>query len=165
MAAPRLSPTSYVVLGLVELIGPATPYELKRHGQAGVFVFWSIPHTNLYGECSRLRDAGLLAEEREESGRRRRTFSLTPSGREALDGWRGTPSTDVFEVRDEGLAKLYFGADRRALAAAQRESHTLRLQFLRAVHEGVEMPPGMQGALEAGIALEEAFVAFWERLA
>ena len=68
----RLGPVSYLVLGIVALRGPSTPYDLKRFVQLSIGHFWPFPHTQLYAEPARLADAGLLEEMREESGRRRR---------------------------------------------------------------------------------------------
>ena len=77
MSSVRLTPTSYVVLGLIEACQPATPYELKQVAQQSIVNFWSLPHTQLYSECSRLAKEGLLDEQRENSGRRRRVYQLT----------------------------------------------------------------------------------------
>src|SRR6478672_8166237 len=60
MPTPRLSETSYAVMGMLDLFEPATPYQLKQIAQVSIFHFWSIPHTQLYTECSRLAEAGLL---------------------------------------------------------------------------------------------------------
>ena len=76
-----------------------------------VFHFWAIPHTQLYTECARLAEAGLLDEHREESGRRRRVYRLTAEGRTALEEWRADPDADLYELRDPGLLKLFCGAD------------------------------------------------------
>ena len=76
MSTPRLSETSYAVLGLLEQCGPSTPYQLKQIAQESIFHFWSIPHTQLYTECARLAQAGLLEEEQEQHGRRRRVLFL-----------------------------------------------------------------------------------------
>src|SRR4051794_8953291 len=116
MSTVRLSHTSYVVLGLVEAIGTATPYDLKLAAAAGVGHFWSLPHTQLYSEPARLAEAAYLDEEREPAGRRRRLYSLTSRGRDALAEWRSTPTADVYEIRDAGLLQLFFGADPAGLA-------------------------------------------------
>src|ERR1700722_18055237 len=90
--APRLTETSYIVLGLLEQGEPATPYDLKRIAQVSTNNFWTVPHTQLYTECARLAAEGLLDERREESGRRRRVYRLTAAGREALEAWRNEPA-------------------------------------------------------------------------
>src|SRR5258706_3942480 len=87
MATARLSPTSYVVLGLIEEMQPATPYDLKQAASLAVTQFWSLPHTQLYSECGRLAEADYLSERREESGRRRRIYRLTKAGSDALERW------------------------------------------------------------------------------
>ena len=53
-ATPQLTPTSYLVLGLVAREGPSTPYDLKRHVAATIGHFWSFPHALLYKEPPRL---------------------------------------------------------------------------------------------------------------
>ena len=161
MTGPTLTPTSFVVLGLIELLGPSTPYDLKRFGQGGLFFIWSVPHTQLYSACSRLSGSGHLAERREATGRRRRVFELTDAGRAALDAWRAEPTIDVLEYRDEGLIKLYFGAEPGALARAQAELHAQRAAFLRNLHEGQVLPDGVRSVFEAGVTLEEESARLW----
>jgi PadR family transcriptional regulator, regulatory protein AphA len=157
----RLSDTSYAVLGLVELLEPATPYQLKRAAQVSILHFWSIPHTQIYTECARLADAGLLNERREQVGRRRRVYRLTAAGREALDEWRADPETDVYELRDPGLLKLFCGTDPETLAAAQLEHHQRRLRTYETLASEAGLTDGMRLALEAGIGHEREYVRFW----
>jgi PadR family transcriptional regulator, regulatory protein AphA len=68
----RLTPASYIVLGLLNQAGEATPYDLKRMVAASIGNFWSLQHAQLYTEPERLAAAGLLTEKREEGGRRRK---------------------------------------------------------------------------------------------
>src|SRR4051794_28090088 len=133
---PRLSPTSYVVLGLIASLGPSTSYELKRAVQRSIGEFWSFPHSQLYAEPARLAEGGLLEEEREQGGRRRRTYRLTESGREALARWLGEPTNEAREVRDLALLKLFFAdqgttGDVGRLAAEQADVHRGRLARFR----------------------------------
>lgn len=165
VSSTRLSETSYVVLGLLEQCGPATPYDLKSLAQVSVFNFWSVPHTQLYTECARLAEEGLLAERRESEGRRRRFYSLTAAGRAALDSWRSLPTEQLYELRDPGLLKLFFGADPSSLAGTQLEAHTRRLKhYEQLLAAAAEMPSGMRLALESGIGHEREFIRFWKRL-
>lgn len=162
----RLTPTSYVVLGLIEAMEPATPYDLKLAAQQGVANFWALPHTQLYSECGRLAVAGLLDEERESGGRRRRIYRLTGAGQEALDSWRADTSPTHWELRDAGVLKLFFGADPVELAKRQLEVHHERLGEYESLREVVrEMPRGMRLALECGIGHEREYVRFWEDVA
>jgi len=160
-----LSETSYLVLGLLELLEPATPYELKRFAALSTANFWSLPHTQLYTECPRLAAAGLLRERREQSGRRRRTYTLTRRGREELDAWRNTPTGELYELRDEGMLKLFLGGDVVALADSQLEAHTRRLRVFQELHASAkELPAGQRLALEGGIGHEREFIRFWKRV-
>jgi DNA-binding PadR family transcriptional regulator len=159
----RLSHTSYVVLGLLDQLGTASPYDLKRAAAAGVGQFWSLPHTQLYSEPARLAEAGYLDERRETEGRRRRLYKLTARGRTALGEWRATPTDELYEIRDAGLLRLYFGADPAALAATQLEAHRENLRSLEALHAQVtpEVPEGVRLAIEAGIGHAREYVRFW----
>src|SRR5436853_5892065 len=123
----RLTPTSYAVLGLVAQMGEATPYALKQAVAAGLGNFWSFNHAQLYSEPGRLAAAGLLDEEVETTGRRRKTYRLTAEGRAALDVWLAEPEAEFTELRDRGLLKLFLGADPKALAPAQLELHEAKL--------------------------------------
>ena len=167
MAEPRLTPTSYVVLGLIEAMQPASPYDLKRAVAMGVGQFWSLPHTQLYSECERLAKAGLLSERREQSGRRRRLYRLTKAGEEELDRWRSEPTGELYELRDAGLLKLFFGADPKRLAPPQLEAHAERLreyeELLQRCRE-MRAPAGTIHAIECGIGHEREYVRFWKRL-
>lgn len=162
-----LTPTSYIVLGLLELAGTATPYELKKLVAASVGFFWSVQHAQLYTEPDRLTEAGLLSVERERGGRRRKRYTLTDAGREALAQWREKPSDALIELRDPGLLQLFFGADPGRLARRQLAAHQARLAEYEAMLEagGDEAPAGPRLALEAGIGHEREYVRFWSRLA
>jgi DNA-binding PadR family transcriptional regulator len=167
MGETRLTPTSYVVLGVIEQIQPATPYDLKQATAGSVSEFWSLPHTQLYSESKRLAEAGYLSEQRERSGRRRRLYRLTRQGGDALKRWRAQPTADLYELRDAGLLRLYFGADPAELAAAQVEAHTAKLhQFeeQRRECERMKAPDGVRLAIEAGIGHEREYVRFWSKL-
>ena len=127
----RLGPVSYLVLGIIAMRGPSTPYDLKRMVQLSVGNFWPFPHTQLYDEPKRLAEAGLLEETREETGRRRRHYAITDAGRRRLAEWLTEPVSTPTEYRDLGLLKLFFAelaepGDVLALAheqaAAQRAS-------------------------------------------
>lgn len=165
MSNPRLTETSYIVLGLLEQIEPATPYDLKQLAQVSIFNFWSVPHTQLYTECERLTKAGLLDERRENSGRRRRFYELTTPGRQALAEWRRQPTEELYEVRDPGTLKLSLGAEPEALAAVQLAAHRRKLEEFDEIERKVgDMSRGMRLALELGISSERVMVRFWSRL-
>jgi PadR family transcriptional regulator, regulatory protein AphA len=160
----NLTPTSYVVLGLIELSGEATPYELKQAVRASLANFWPIQHAQLYSEPERLAAAGYLNERRERSGRRRRRYSLTERGRDALAEWRRSPTERLSELRDPALLKLFFGADPAALAQTRLVAHRAKLaeyERLKQRDPG-DGPRGPWLALESGIGHEREWIRFWE---
>ena len=162
----RLTETSYIVLGLLESLAPATPYDLKQAAAVSTFNFYRVPHTQLYTECARLAAAGLLSEEQEEGGRRRRVYELTGAGRDALSAWRSRPAETPYELRDTGILKLFFGADPAMLAQGQLGTHRAQLAAYEALRE--ELSGGPEAwllALESGIGHEREFVRFWTALA
>jgi PadR family transcriptional regulator AphA len=161
-----LTPTSIIVLGLLELGGDATSYDLKTRVAGSIGNFWSVPHSALYAEPRRLLEAGLVSERREEGGRRRRVFSITDAGRRALEQWRADPVAGRTELRDPALLKLFFGADPAALAVEQLELHRAKLadyEQIRALDDG-SGPRGPFLALEAGLGHQREWIAYWEAL-
>jgi DNA-binding PadR family transcriptional regulator len=153
------------VLGLVSLAGEATPYDLKQMVARSVGNFWSIPHSQLYAEPTRLAEAGYLDERRESGGRRRKHYSLTERGRAALEQWTTSGPAESWELRDPGLLKLFFGADPAALAREQLEIHRRRLAEYEEMLDGAEpAASGPRLALEAGIGHEREYVRFWSRI-
>lgn len=163
----KLTPPSYIVLGLLAAAGEATPYDLKNMVAGSVGHFWTVAHAQVYSEAARLAERGLLSEERESGGRRRRFFKLTSEGRRALQDWLDAPTGELFELRDLGLLKLYFGADPVSFAEIRLPIHERKL----AEHEerirvfGDEIPDGVRLAIEAGIGHEREWVRYWSALA
>jgi DNA-binding PadR family transcriptional regulator len=169
----KLSPTSYVVLGLVASAGRSTPYDLKRLLARSVGHFWSFPHAQLYAEPARLAAAGLLTEEREEGGRNRRYYTITPAGREAVQAWLQAPTAALGEIRDPGLLKLFFAglgsrADLAALAEAQLGAHRAQLATYERLAAELEHLPGNDlriAPLQMGLRFERTAVEFWADVA
>ena len=164
----QLTQTSYVVLGLLAHAGEATPYDLKQIVAATVGGFFSIPHSQVYAEPERLAGAGYLRERREETGRRRKHYTVTEKGRKALNAWLATPTEELYELRDPGLLKLAFGGDPQALAAAQLASHEARLEELRRLARTLEAagaPEEQRLVAEAGIGHSREYVRFWKKVA
>jgi DNA-binding PadR family transcriptional regulator len=164
----NLTPTSYIVLGMVSVAGEATPYELKQMVAATVGNFFRVPHSQIYSEPERLAAAGYLHEEREQGGRRRKRYSLTSRGRGALAEWVAAPTDELYELRDPGLLKLGFGTDPKKLAVVQLAAHKRRLAELESIRNQMKVsgaPDNQRLVLEAGIGHEREYVRFWSRLA
>jgi PadR family transcriptional regulator, regulatory protein AphA len=163
----RLTPTSYIVLGLLQWAGEATPYRLKQLVAGSVGYFWTLQHAQLYTEPERLARGGYVTETREQTGRRRKLYAITAKGKRALDDWRTEPTGALAELREPATLKLFFGADPAQLAAAQIDANRARLAEYEAIRDRMpeDVPPGPRMALELGIRLERESIAFWEELA
>jgi PadR family transcriptional regulator AphA len=181
LSTHQLSPTSYLVLGLLAREGPSTPYELKGHVAATLGHFWSFPHALLYAEPPRLVNLGLATETKEQHGRRRRTFTITKAGGAAVREWLERPAGESTELRDPGLLQLFFGdlasaASRLRLAEQQLAIHRAKLaayqedlRFERQVTgsaRGQRTVEHWRGeTLPMGIIYESGAVAFWTDVA
>jgi PadR family transcriptional regulator, regulatory protein AphA len=126
----RLTGTSFAVLSLLQMLGEATPYDLKQALESSIENFWPVPHTTFYAEPERLAKAGLLSEQREQQGRRRRVYALTDSGRQALYEWRDSPEMAPPQLRDEGVLKLFAGGDPQHYLRARADFYRAKLQEL-----------------------------------
>ena len=183
MSSTNLTPTSYLVLGLLAREGPSSPYDLKRRVAATLGHVWTFPHTLLYTEPSRLADLGLVTERRERHGRRRRLFTITDSGLAALRAWLARPSSEPTELRDLGLLQLFFSdlgspEDHTRIAAQELALHRARLAEYEEDHRLEGGASGGEGlrqldrtaerwrgeTLKMGILYEKAAVAFWEEV-
>jgi len=126
----RLSGTSYAVLSLLELSGPATPYDLKQALEKSIENFWPVPHTTFYAEPERLARGGFLSVRQEPGGRRRKLYELTERGHQALRQWTRSPEVAAPQLRDEGVLKVFAGADPLPIMRRRAEWHRAKLAEL-----------------------------------
>ena len=159
----RLSTTSYAVLGLVRVFGPCTPYDLKQALEKSVANFWPIPHTTFYAEPDRLAKAGFLAVDREEGGRRRKTYSLTDAGEQAIAAWVAEPTAAPPLLHDELVLKLFMGARPQPLLEERLAWQRGKLAELEAYLEVVE-DDAVRASLVAGVEYNRAQIAMFERV-
>ncbi|HUB73287.1 MAG TPA: PadR family transcriptional regulator [Solirubrobacteraceae bacterium] len=157
----KLTSTSYAVLSLLDVLGEATPYDLKQALEASVENFWPVPHTTFYEEPQRLARAGYLSVRQEPGGRRRKRYSLTPAGRGALRGWADSPEVAPPQLRDEAMLKIFAGADPRPILERRATWTRAKLAelegYLQALQAGQDGPRedkwrGAEATLIAGIA-------------
>ncbi len=173
MSTPRLSYTSYLVLGLVAGLGTVTPYELKQMVNLSIGNFWSFPHSQLYSEPDRLTGLGLLEVEQEEAGRHRKLYTITEDGRAALQSWLRDPDTSRAEIREPGLLQLFFGAlaneaDMTRVAQARVKLYEQELERYAEIEKNIAGHPDMHypyATLRLGITYTRASLAFWSELA
>jgi len=103
-----LSPTARVILGLLAF-APRTGYDIKQVTDVSTRFFWGASYGQIYPELRRLEAAGLVRSSDAPRGAlRRRVYRLTADGERALRSWLTRPE-EIFDYRDEGLLKLFFG--------------------------------------------------------
>ena len=117
----RLTTTSYALLALLEQLGESTSYDIKQALDKSIENFWPVPHTTAYEEPARLAEGGYLSVRQESGGRRRKSYSLTEEGREALRSWADEPSAAAPQLRDEFVLKVFAGADPEALVEERQQ--------------------------------------------
>jgi DNA-binding PadR family transcriptional regulator len=165
----ELSSTAYVILGLLRM-GPRTGYEIKAAVDRSTRFFWAASYGQIYPELKRLAELGLVEARPDDSGKRKRTVHrLTPAGRAELRRWLERPA-ETFELRDEGLLKLFFadalpaGAALEALEA-KRDRHTDVVTRLREIEPEVAQDPAefCHLVLRFGIEMNEWIAAWCER--
>jgi PadR family transcriptional regulator AphA len=173
VGSASLSPSAYVVLGLLDVYGAGTPYDLKRWLDQSVGYFWSFPRAQLYVEPQRLAELGLVEEVREVAGRRRRLFNITPAGQKTLRDWIAGGESPSGELRDPGLLKLFFAravdtASVVALARANANEHAERLTTYQNILATLRDDPAAAFAvatLRLGLRHEQIAVEFWHEIA
>lgn len=164
-----MTPTSYIVLGLLERYGPGSAYDLKGRAAEALGNFWATAHSQLYRTAEQLARDGYIEPTTESTpgGRNRIVYRLASSGRDRLEQWREQQESHLAELRDPALLKLYFGADPATLAEGQESAHRRQLaayEQRQATDTGAP-PRGPWLTLEAGIAHERVWVDYWEKLA
>ena len=162
----RLTSTSFVVLGLIDYIGPSSPYDLKQMLQRSIADFHPVPHTTFYAEPARLAAAGYLDETQDAEGRRRKQYTLTDKGRTALAEWVAEPDSEPAELRSPEMLKIFFGADPEPIAAAAIARHSALLEGFEAIRANA--PPrlvgGPRAALDTGIEYHRFWIEAWKQL-
>lgn len=164
-----LSPTARVILGLLAW-GPRTGYEIKQVTDQSTRFFWGASYGQIYPELRRLESAGLVGSREEPRGRvPRRIYRLTAAGRRAVAAWL-EESDEAYEVRDEGLLKLFFAdlmpAERRLDLIARRRAwySESEAMFRRIGDELGELDESSGAVLRYGIELMAWNAAWWADL-
>ena len=104
---PKLTTTSYVILGLLALRRWST-YELAQQMKRSIHYYWPRAESHIYEEPKKLVARGLAVASREQTGRRPRTvYAITDDGRAALRAWLTDPGKGPV-VEFEGLVKVLF---------------------------------------------------------
>jgi DNA-binding PadR family transcriptional regulator len=159
-----LTATGRVILGMIAL-GKRTGYDIKQLIDKAPRLFWAASYGQIYPELRRLQQQGLIEGRSEPTGGRSRTvYELTPTGESALQSWLRSDAEPVWELRDEGMLKLFLSdvasPERRLeVIRAMRARQERKLAQLRAIE--AEASGGDSGpylTLQLGIRVTQAYI-------
>ena len=121
-SSPRLTTSSYAILGLLAL-RPWTTYELAKQMAVSLRNFWPRAESKLYEEPKKLVAHGLAEVRTDHVGRRPRSvYEITAAGRKALRAWLDEPGA-MASLEFESLVKVFFaeqGSKAQLVATLQR---------------------------------------------
>jgi DNA-binding PadR family transcriptional regulator len=166
----ELSATAYVILGMVSR-EPRSGYEIKALVDNTTRFFWTASYGQIYPELKKLSEAGLLEGIDASRGERKRTvYAITADGEEELKDWLRQPP-ETFEMREEGLLKLFFAgvlapdevAETLRSMRAYRIELAGRLRALEPIAKEKEDPFPLM-VLQGGIEFNEWFANWCERM-
>ena len=169
----ELSPTAYVILGMVSR-EPRSGYEIKALVDDSTRFFWAASYGQIYPELKRLSEAGLIEGVDAPRGERKRTvYAITDEGVAALKAWLHEPPS-TYELREEGLLKLFFAGvlppeEAAPILASMREHRRGVVERLRAIEPkaiatDAEGNPFPLMVLRGGIEFNQWFAEWCERM-
>jgi PadR family transcriptional regulator, regulatory protein AphA len=152
------SATGRVILGMIAK-GLRSGYEIKQLVDRSTRHFWAASYGQIYPELRRLQDDGLIIGRPDPAGgRAKMAYDLTPEGERTLSEWLRSDAPLTYELRDEGMLKLFFsdvepGTSLRTVRA-MRELHERKRAQLREIEvKATHLSPGTRLTLELGLGV------------
>jgi DNA-binding PadR family transcriptional regulator len=151
---PKLSPTSYALLGLLAR-APTSAYELNSIMQNSMLrVFWPRAESHIYSEPKKLLAHGYVSEKKEKvNGRQRTVFSITPAGQTALAKWLTEEDDGIHRSQAEFMLKVILaesGTPADTARTVNKALETSRAEIQQAI-AGIEQVLENQGLAALGM--------------
>ncbi len=91
-----------------------TGYELKQAIDTSTSFFWHAHHSQIYTTLRQMEKEGLVLSvfKHVDDALRRRVYTLTDDGKKALNTWLEIPMTEVSQVKEDFLVRMFFSARR-----------------------------------------------------
>ncbi|MBF6413880.1 PadR family transcriptional regulator [Nocardia cyriacigeorgica] len=143
----------YALLGLLE-DGPASGYELTRRFELSLRKYaWTAQQSHIYPELNKLAAEELISVV-DEGARGRRTYAITPAGRDELRAWLTSPMKPR-AIRDEQMLRMCLlsaleTADAQALVQQYAEQAQRELTTLQSIIEAADAQAHPRGGLRFG---------------
>lgn len=132
----------YVILGLLSHES-MTGYEIKKRMDTSLRFFWGASYGSIYPTLTALERGGSITkQETKENGRNKIIYTITQTGREALQEWLMLPVIKD-ELRYETLLKLFFGSEIGSLQTLEHIKH-----YQDKVQEELRLLQGIVSVLE-----------------
>jgi DNA-binding PadR family transcriptional regulator len=149
---------------------PGSGYDLLKHFEKSMANVWPATQSQLYGELTKLADAGLI-EVSDIGPRGRKEYRITPAGRAELQRWVANPQDDP-PFRSPGLLRVFLlgevPADQaRKHVVAMAEHADAEVKRLEELRDSIDWTDGDslfygRAALEYGLRAN-AMEADWAR--
>ena len=165
--ADRVS-LAHALLGLLAE-EPMSGYDLTKRFDSSLRYTWSASHSQIYPELARLRERGFIRQ-RAAGPRGRKTYEITPTGREEVRRWLTSPVPER-TIREEAFLRVFFlwllsPDDARAYLERKAAFHRSNLAEYEDIKAGgdPQTPAGRSAriALESGIRHELALAEWAE---
>lgn len=143
---PKLTPTSYVLLGLLAR-KPQSAYQLNARMQNSLIrVYWPRVESHVYSEPKKLLRHKMVSEEKgKHNGRNRTVYTITTEGTRALQSWLSDDADLDLRMQAEFMLKLLL-ADSGTVA----DVHSTLEKSLNRSHEDLlEAIEGIKAILAA----------------
>jgi PadR family transcriptional regulator, regulatory protein AphA len=127
----------YAILGFLNYL-PLSGYDLKKMFDISVLHFWQADQSQIYRTLARLTEQGRVEMEviHQEDHPDRKVYSITPRGREQLQGWLKAPPP-MEPNRSASLVQVFFCgqlSDQEILAKFEAVTAMMRM-ILERYHE------------------------------
>jgi DNA-binding PadR family transcriptional regulator len=148
-----------VILGMIAR-GRRSGYVIKQLVDRSTRHFWAASYGQIYPELRRLEDDELITGRPDPSGgRAKMAYDLTAEGERALRNWLRSDESLTYELRDEGMLKLFFsdvepGSALRTVRAMREVHERKREQLLEIRAKAAShLSPGPALTLEVGLGV------------
>jgi PadR family transcriptional regulator, regulatory protein AphA len=110
---------------------PMSGYDLKQFTDRSISNFWHAELSQIYVTLKALEKDGLISSTSipQEGRPDRRVYTITESGRQALNNWLQTPFTEIDQYKDTLLLKLFFSA------GLGKDAILAQLRLQRSLHQ------------------------------
>jgi PadR family transcriptional regulator, regulatory protein AphA len=168
----------YILLGFLNY-QPLTGYELKQAIDESISHFWHAHHSQIYTMLRQMEGEGLVSSEllQQESLPDRRVYTILPAGQQALKTWLNQTQTEVSQVKEDLLVRIFFSAQRDPQMVLtelrlQCELHQAKLATYHAIREHMtaqapQMDPSLKRdqqfwrlTLDMGMGYEEMYISW-----